>query len=116
MITYKVVFLIKDNNDWDYLFHYITHLSQYPDIITGIVVIVTDTAVLSCLKGTKLDNFRFLLKTAIDEKTEFWICNNTLHKYNIAFDSLIPVFKLAEKGGIIKLCEFQSNGYCYIAL
>ncbi len=41
-------------------------------------------------------------------------CNNTMISQNITLKDLLPGFISAEKGGVVRLAELQSQGYLYI--
>ena len=45
---------------------------------------------------------------------ELWACANTLRGMNLAVGDLAPGFKTAERGGVVKLAELQSQGFCYL--
>ncbi len=45
---------------------------------------------------------------------ELWACVNTLRGMKLTIDDLLPGFKLADKGGVVKLAELQSQGWCYL--
>ena len=41
-------------------------------------------------------------------------CNNTMISQNITLKDLLPGFISAEKGGVVRLAELQSQGYLYL--
>jgi intracellular sulfur oxidation DsrE/DsrF family protein len=41
-------------------------------------------------------------------------CINTMRAQNIALKDLLPGFIVAEKGGVVRLAELQSQGYAYL--
>jgi uncharacterized protein len=41
-------------------------------------------------------------------------CINTMRAQNIALKDLLPGFSVAEKGGVVRLAELQSQGYAYL--
>lgn len=41
-------------------------------------------------------------------------CGNTLHGMDITVADLLAGFAVAEKGGVVKLAELQSQGYVYL--
>jgi intracellular sulfur oxidation DsrE/DsrF family protein len=41
-------------------------------------------------------------------------CINTMRAQNIALNDLLPGFVVAEKGGVVRLAELQSQGYVYL--
>jgi hypothetical protein len=45
---------------------------------------------------------------------ELAACGNTMKAQNIALKDLLPGFVSAEKGGVVRLAELQSQGYLYL--
>jgi uncharacterized protein len=45
---------------------------------------------------------------------EFDACGNTMKAQNITLADLLPGFVSAEKGGVVRLAELQSQGYLYL--
>jgi len=45
---------------------------------------------------------------------EFAACGNTMKAQNITLKDLQPGFVSAEKGGVVRLAELQSQGYLYL--
>jgi uncharacterized protein len=41
-------------------------------------------------------------------------CINTMRAQNVALKDLLPGFTVAEKGGVVRLAELQSQGYAYL--
>ena len=41
-------------------------------------------------------------------------CINTMHAQGVALKDLLPGFIVAEKGGVVRLAELQSQGYVYL--
>jgi uncharacterized protein len=41
-------------------------------------------------------------------------CNNTMISQNVTLKDLLPGFVSAEKGGVVRLAELQSQGYLYL--
>jgi intracellular sulfur oxidation DsrE/DsrF family protein len=41
-------------------------------------------------------------------------CGNTMRAQNITLTDLLPGFVSAEKGGVVRLAELQSQGYLYL--
>ena len=111
MEKFNFVFLINDNNKWQHVFGYIDHLTKHTEKVDKIAVVATDTAVLSCLIGTKIDWFNKALKDALDKKVEFSVCISTIHKYNLDMKSILPALSVAMEGGILKATEYQAKSY-----
>lgn len=45
---------------------------------------------------------------------EFAACGNTMKAQNVTLTDLLPGFVNAEKGGVVRLAELQSQGYLYL--
>ncbi|MET3912403.1 intracellular sulfur oxidation DsrE/DsrF family protein [Bradyrhizobium sp. S3.3.6] len=45
---------------------------------------------------------------------ELAACGNTMKAQNITLPDLLPGFVSAEKGGVVRLAELQSQGYLYL--
>jgi uncharacterized protein len=41
-------------------------------------------------------------------------CINTMRAQNVTLKDLLPGFSVAEKGGVVRLAELQSQGYAYL--
>jgi hypothetical protein len=41
-------------------------------------------------------------------------CSNTMRSQKIALADLLPGFVTAEKGGVVRIAELQSQGYLYL--
>jgi intracellular sulfur oxidation DsrE/DsrF family protein len=41
-------------------------------------------------------------------------CINTMRTQNVALKDLLPGFIIADKGGVVRLAELQSQGYVYL--
>jgi len=45
---------------------------------------------------------------------EPYACINTMHAQNITLKDLVPGFAVADKGGVVKLADLQTQGYVYL--
>jgi uncharacterized protein len=45
---------------------------------------------------------------------ELAACSNTMKSQNITLGDLLPGFVAAERGGVVRLAELQSQGYLYL--
>ncbi|WP_420965796.1 DsrE family protein [Bradyrhizobium sp. B120] len=45
---------------------------------------------------------------------ELAACGNTMKSQNIGLNDLLPGFVAAERGGVVRLAELQSQGYLYL--
>jgi intracellular sulfur oxidation DsrE/DsrF family protein len=41
-------------------------------------------------------------------------CINTMRAQNVTLKELLPGFTVAERGGVVRLAELQSQGYAYL--
>jgi intracellular sulfur oxidation DsrE/DsrF family protein len=48
------------------------------------------------------------------KRLELAPCGNTVTPQNISLKDLLPGFVSAEKGGVVRLAELQSQGYLYL--
>jgi len=45
---------------------------------------------------------------------EFAACANTMKSQNVALMDLLPGFIIADRGGVVRIAELQSQGYLYL--
>ncbi|KRR00232.1 DsrE family protein [Bradyrhizobium valentinum] len=45
---------------------------------------------------------------------EFAACGNTMKSQNVTLKDLLPGFIAADKGGVVRIAELQSQGYLYL--
>jgi uncharacterized protein len=45
---------------------------------------------------------------------EFAACGNTMKSQNVGLQDLLPGFVAAERGGVVRIAELQSEGYLYL--
>jgi intracellular sulfur oxidation DsrE/DsrF family protein len=45
---------------------------------------------------------------------ELTACGNTMKSQNVALKDLLPGFVAAERGGVVRIAELQSQGYLYL--
>lgn len=45
---------------------------------------------------------------------EFAVCGNTMKSQNVGLKDLLPGFIAAERGGVVRIAELQSQGYLYL--
>lgn len=41
-------------------------------------------------------------------------CINTMHAQNVTLKDLLPGFAVADKGGVVRIAELQSQGFAYL--
>ena len=110
------VFLIWEDNHWEQLFSHIANISKQAAMIDKIVVVAVGTALLSYLKSTHLDTVKAAISHWKKENVEFYLCGNTLSKYGIDEDRILPEIKIAHEGGLLKVATLESMGYHTITL
>jgi uncharacterized protein len=49
-----------------------------------------------------------------DDGLELNACINTMRAQNVTLKDLLPGFIVAERGGVVRLAELQSQGYAYL--
>jgi len=54
------------------------------------------------------------ISTFARDGVELAACGNTMKAQNITLADLLPGFVSAEKGGVVRLAELQSQGYLYL--
>ena len=45
---------------------------------------------------------------------ELAACGNTMKSQNVVLKDLLPGFIVAERGGVVRIAELQSQGYLYL--
>jgi uncharacterized protein len=45
---------------------------------------------------------------------EMAACGNTMKSQNVTVNELLPGFVVADKGGVVRIAELQSQGYLYL--
>lgn len=110
------VFLIRDDHFWEQLFSHILNLNKQPEKIDKIAVVVVGTGLLSCLRSTKLEPIKSAISQLSNENVNFYLCINTLSKYGIHENMILPEIDMAREGGLIKVADFESKGYHTIVL
>lgn len=110
------VFLIRDDSRWEQLLSHIANMKKQFDEIDKLAVVAISTALLSCLKSTHLDMLKTTISNLADNNVEFYMCTNTLSRYGINEDLLLPEIKIAREGGLLKVARFEAIGYHTITL
>lgn len=110
------VFLIRENGCWGQLFSHVDHLNEHPEETKDIVVVAIGTALLSYLKSTRLDAFKSTVSRLASENVKFYLCINTLTRYGISEDMLLPEVAIAREGGLLEVARLESMGYHSITL
>jgi intracellular sulfur oxidation DsrE/DsrF family protein len=45
---------------------------------------------------------------------ELAVCGNTMKSQNVTLKDLLPGLIIAERGGVVRIAELQSQGYLYL--
>lgn len=104
------VFLIREDSHWEKLFSHIASLKKRPET-DKITVVAIGTSILSCLKNTHLDALKSSITHWSGENVQFFLCVNTLFRYGIEDNMLLPEIMLAHEGGLLKVALFEAMGY-----
>lgn len=112
---FDFVFLIQDDNHWEKLFSHIVNLKQQ-SVVNNIAVVILNTAILSCLESTHLDAIKVTFSKLTNENIEFYLCTNTLFRYGMEENMLLPEIKIAKEGGLLKVALFETLGYHKVTL
>ena len=113
MEKYSIVFLLNDNNQWNSLFSHLNNLYKFPNKLNQVAVVITSTAILGCLKHADLDILHDNINKYMNKKVTFYLCINTVEKFQIDPDNLIKDITIATEGGILKVADLQSEGYLH---
>ena len=108
---FKILFLITKEEEWSTLFAHIGHVNKSKDKVESIVVVIINTAILSCLKDNSLTQRKQLFIQMEQDKVEFILCRNTMQKYGIKDEMILPHLDIAEEGGLIKVLSYTKRGY-----
>jgi intracellular sulfur oxidation DsrE/DsrF family protein len=112
----KAVYHLSDLDKVDFVFgnirnHYIG--MGGPDHVTIALVVHGPALKAFHLDGASQDNakkFEELRNSGLQPAA----CINTMRAQNVTLKDLLPGFTVAEKGGVVRLAELQSQGYAYL--
>lgn len=80
----------------------------------NIVLVSHGPAVTRFVDIEAVDKDRGAVAKLQEQGVEFDVCANTLTALGIEPDELLSGFVIAEKGGVTRIVELQSQGYAYI--
>jgi len=112
----KVVYHLSDLDKVDFVFGNIrNHYNGMggPDHVTIALVVNGPALKAFHLDGATADNakkFEELRNSGLQPAA----CINTMRAQNVTLKDLLPGFTVAEKGGVVRLAELQSQGYAYL--
>ena len=107
---YKIAYLITDEHKWTTLIGRVNNMLKSGCEFESISIVVLDTAILSCLNNSILDEFKNEVAILTADVVEFYACINTLHKYGITENMLLPDVKVAVEGGMMKYLRLEDEG------
>lgn len=116
MEKFSFVFLIREDGKWEQTLSHADNLLKSPNKVDNIAVVAIGTAILSCLKRTNMKALKENITRLAGENVQFHLCINTMHRYGIDEDMLLPEIKVAYEGGLIKTAELSSKGYHLITM
>lgn len=116
MEKFSFVFLIREDGYWEQVFSHADNLLKSSNKVENIAVVAIGTALLSCLKRTNMKTIKENFTRLAGKNVQFYLCTNTMHRYGVDEDMLLPEIKVAYEGGLIKAAEFSSTGYHLITM
>ena len=115
MEKFSFVFLIREDGYWEQAFSHADYLLKSGKV-ENIAVVAIGTALLSSLKRTNMKTLKENITRLAGENVQFYLCTNTMNRYGVDEDMLLPEIKVAYEGGLIKAAEFDSMGYHLITM
>lgn len=107
----KIMFAFNDETKWSKIVDEAEGMLECTDLVDKIAVVAMGSAILSTLKSTILTDFKDKISELSSKGIEFYICCNTMHKYGITVDMILPQIKIAPRGTDIKILELKQAGY-----
>lgn len=112
----KVLYAFNDDLHWEKILKDVDHIYARKDLVDKIAIIAFGTAILSILRNTSLEEIKTKITNYAAGGVDFYVCGNTMKKYGITKDQLIPVIQVAEEGTFIKILEMKEDGYFLFTL
>jgi uncharacterized protein len=112
----KVVYHLADLDKVDFVFGNIrNHYNGMggPDHVTIALVVHGPALKAFHLDGASPDNAK-KLEDLRNSGLQPNACINTMRAQNVTLKDLLPGFIVADKGGVVRLAELQSQGYAYL--
>ena len=112
----KVVYHLSDLDKVDFVFgnihnHYVG--MGGPDHVR-IALVVHGPALKAFHQATATPEAVKRVTELRDQGLQLNACINTMRAQNVTLKDLLPGFIVAEKGGVVRLAELQSQGYSYL--
>ncbi len=79
---------------------------------SSLALLANGSSVKLLLKA-KADDYKDDINALAASGVKFYVCNNSLNKFDINLDEMLPVCEVV-KAGVLKLIELQNDGYAYI--
>lgn len=112
----KVVYHLSDAEKVNFVLGNIqNHLDGVggPDHVT--IALVIHGPALKAFHGTQANpDVSKRVGEFAKDGVELAACGNTMKAQNVTLTDLLPGFVSAEKGGVVRLAELQSQGYLYL--
>lgn len=105
------VFLISVDTGWKEVFGHIRNLKETTNEAGKFAVVAIGTAILSCLKRTNKKTLQETISALSKEGVEFFLCINTMNRYGVTEDLLLPEVKVATDGGLMRTAKLEAQGY-----
>ena len=112
----KVVYHLSDLDKVDFVFGNIrNHYAGMggPDHVK-IALVVHGPALKAFHQATATPDAVKRVTELRDQGLQLNACINTMRAQNVTLKDLLPGFIVAEKGGVVRLAELQSQGYSYL--
>jgi uncharacterized protein len=112
----KVVYHLSDLDKVDFVLGNIrNHYNGMggPDHVTIALVVHGPALKAFHLDGATADDAK-KFEEARNSGLQPAACVNTMRAQNVTLKDLLPGFTVAEKGGVVRLAELQSQGYAYL--
>lgn len=116
MEKFNFIFLIRENSYWNQVFSHVENLKKSANETGNIVVIAVSSALLSCLQHTNMKTLKETIAHLSEENIQFYLCINTMSRYGINEEMLLPQITVAHEGGLLKAAKFEATGYHLITL
>jgi len=112
----KVVYHLSDADKVNFVLGNIqNHIDGVggPDHVT-IALVVHGPALKAFHSAQANPDITMRVEDFAKDGVELAACGNTMKAQNITLRDLLPGFVSAEKGGVVRLAELQSQGYLYL--
>lgn len=105
------VFLISVDAGWQEVFSHIKNLKKSTNDAGKFAVVAIGAALLSCLQRTNKKTLQETIAALSKESVEFFLCINTMNRYGVTKEMLLPEIKVAEDGGLMRTAKLEAQGY-----